>query len=176
MGYLRKQLSERIHKGAIDEICLTMDDDKCKAELWALLFDGDKRTSDNAAWVFSHFSVIQRVWLNDKQNELMDEIMRTESITKRRLMLSLIESQSFEEKNIRTDFLDFCLSQLSDPEIPSGIRALCIKMAHKQCRHYSELLKELQVQLEYLQPTELQPGLRHTRNSIMRKIAEELRA
>ena len=62
-----------------------------KEELFQLLFDEDKRTSDNAAWVMTHLPKSADAWLAERQNVLIEEAMRTESTTKRRLIMNLLE-------------------------------------------------------------------------------------
>ena len=71
-----------------------------KEELFQLLFDEDKRTSDNAAWVLTHLPKTADAWLAERQNTLIDEVMRTESTTKRRLIMNLLERTPFEAKQI----------------------------------------------------------------------------
>lgn len=61
-----------------------------KEELFQLLFDEDKRTSDNAAWVMTHLPKTADAWLTERQNILIDEAMRTQSTTKRRLIMNLL--------------------------------------------------------------------------------------
>ena len=46
-----------------------------KEELFQLLFDPDKRTSDNAAWVMSHLSKTEDDWIAEQQNLLIDEVI-----------------------------------------------------------------------------------------------------
>lgn len=167
---LREMLAERIHAEDIRIISRCMDSDDAKAELFALLTDPDKRTADNAAWVMSHFTKEQQMWLYDKQDLLIEEALRTDSITKRRIILSILEKQPFAPEAIRTDFLDFCFAQLADDEVPYGIRALCIKLAYKQSLPYPELLDELRLSLELIHPEALNPGLRCTRGKVLKAL------
>jgi hypothetical protein len=63
---LREQLSSRIGKTDIQQIC-----HQCQGpnnplieELYSLMFDSDKRVSDNAAWVMSHIDDAKRVFFS----------------------------------------------------------------------------------------------------------------
>ena len=82
-------------------------------ELFQLLFDSDKRTSDNAAWVLTHLPKTADPWLAERQDLLIDEAMRTSSTTKRRLIMNLLDRTPFESDHLRTDFLDFCFNNPS---------------------------------------------------------------
>ena len=80
MSALKAILSSRI--SGYDAKALAKAD--LKEELFQLLFDPDKRTSDNAAWVLTHLPKTADGWLTERQNILIDEAMRTTSTTKRR--------------------------------------------------------------------------------------------
>lgn len=123
MSKLKTLLSDRI--SGSDAKALANAD--FKETLFRLLFDPDKRTSDNAAWVMTHLPKTADAWLTECQNTLVDEAMRTESTTKRRLILNLLERTPFEQDHIRTDFLDFCFNLILSDE-PVGVRTLAIKL------------------------------------------------
>ncbi len=116
-----------------------------KEELFQLLFDPDKRTSDNAAWVMAHAST-----------------------TKRRLIMNLLERTSFDPDHIRTDFLDFCFNTILSDE-PIGVKSLAIKLAYAQSVHYPELLEEINATLRMMEPEELPAALKHLRGKMLAK-------
>lgn len=66
--------------------------------------------------------------------------------------------------------MDYCLSKITAVAQPYAIRALCIKLAYEQCRHYPELLAELQMALELLQTERLSPGLASAQRQVERKM------
>ena len=138
-----------------------------KEELFQLLFDEDKRTSDNAAWVLTHLPKTADVWLAERQNTLIDEAMRTESTTKRRLIMNLLERTPFEADHIRTDFLDFCFNAMFSDE-PIGIKSLAIKLTYAQSVHYPELLEEFNIALQMMEPEVLPAALKHLRGKMMK--------
>ena len=139
-----------------------------KEELFQLLFDEDKRTSDNAAWVMTHLPKTVDVWLTERQNILIEEAMRTESTTKRRLIMNLLDRTTFEPDNIRTDFLDFCFNIILSDE-PIGVKTLAIKLTYAQSVHYPELLEEFNTALQMMEPEVLPAAMKHIRGKMLKK-------
>lgn len=164
MSELKTILSGRISGG--DARALAVGD--FREELFQLLFDPDKRTSDNAAWVLTHLPKTADAWLAKRQNTLIDEAMRTESTTKKRLILNLLERTPFEADNIRTDFLDFCFNTMLSNE-PIGVKSLAIKLTYAQSKYYPELLEEFNTALQMMEPEVLPAALKHIRGKMLEK-------
>ncbi len=137
-------------------------------ELLQLLFDEDKRTSDNAAWVLTHLPKTADAWLAEHQNTFIDEAMRTTSTTKRRLIMNLLERTPFEVDSIRTDFLDFCFNAMLSNE-PIGVKSLAIKLTYAQSKFYPELLEEFNTALQMMEPEVLPAALKHIRGKMLKK-------
>lgn len=171
---LRHRLLGRMHESDIRELSYVIqcrEDHSLTEQLYRLMFDTDKRVSDNAAWLFTHLDTARRQWLYPKCDELMQEAMHTSSETKCRLLLTLLATQPFREENLRTDFLDFCMNQMISSSSPAGIRALCMKLSYLQCKLYPELLAELRSALEMLEEASpLSPALKVARRNILQKI------
>lgn len=168
---LRERISGRL--GLCDVRELARQASVCEVafgELFRLLSDSDKRTSDNAAWVLTHLPPSALPWLEKHRDSLIDETMRTASVTKRRLTMALLERQAVGKENVRTDFLDFCFERLLDPAESYGVRSLAAKLAFKQCAHYGELQTELRHTLELLNRETLKPGLLHTQKQLLKKL------
>ena len=163
MSELKTILSSRISGG--DARALAKVD--FKEELFQLLFDDDKRTSDNATWVMTHLPKTADAWLAERQNILIDEAMRTTSTTKRRLIMNLIERTPFEPDRIRTDFLDFCFNIILSDE-PIGVKTLAIKLSYAQSVHYPELLEEFNTALQMMEPEVLPAALKHIRGKMLK--------
>lgn len=166
MTDLETTLSGRIH---INDVCRLALSENPEA-LLSLLRSPEKHTADNAAWVLTHLPHEKMATLYQYQQELIDEAMMTTSTTKRRLIMTLLEKQPFSEDTIRTDFLDFCLAQIIDVEVPVGIRSLAVKLSYAQCRHYPELLSELKATLEMMGQGPLSPGARSIRKRVLREL------
>ena len=139
-----------------------------KEELLQLLFDEDKRTSDNAAWVLTHLPKTADAWLAEHQNALIDEAMCTTSTTKRRLIMNLLERTPFEVDSIRTDFLDFCFNAMLSNE-PIGVKSLAIKLTYAQSKFYPELIEEFNTALRMMEPEVLPAALKHLRGKMLKK-------
>ena len=164
MSALKSILSSRI--SGYDAKALAQAD--FKKELFRLLFDPDKRTSDNAAWVLTHLPKTADSWLTERQDILIDEAMRTASTTKRRLIMNLLDRTPFESDHLRTDFLDFCFNTILSDE-PIGVKSLAIKLTYAQSAHYPELLEEVNATLQLMEPDELPAALKHLRGKMLAK-------
>ena len=164
MSELKAILSERI--SGYDVRALAGAD--FKEELFQLLFDPDKRISDNAAWVLTHSPKTADAWLTERQNILIDEAMRTTSTTKRRLIMNLLDRTIFDPDHIRTDFLDFCFNTILS-DAPVGVKTLAIKLAYAQSAYYPELLEEVNATLQMMEPEELPAALKHLRGKMLAK-------
>ena len=155
----------------IYEICiLTHGNNRRKTELYQLTFDEDDRVSTNALWCLGHFDLANNEWLYAKHDELIDRVLVEKSMTKLRLMLSLLIRQPFEEASLRSDFIDFCIAKITACSYPYAIRALCIKLAYEQMKCYPELLAELKAALDMLEQEVLSPGLASAKRQVMKKI------
>ena len=164
MSELKAILSSRISGSDVKALA----EADFKKELFQLLFDPDKRISDNAAWVLTHLPKTADPWLTEHQNTLIDEAMGTASTTKRRLIMNLLERTSFDPDHIRTDFLDFCFNTILSDE-PIGVKSLAIKLAYAQSACYPELLEEINATLRMMEPEELPAALKHLRGKILAK-------
>lgn len=166
-------LSHRLSQSDIHELCaLTQGEhnDNLKEELYQLTLDADRRVATNALWVFTHFSAVDNEWLYAKHNQLIDRCLNEKDVTKLRLMLTLLLRQPFDEEDIRTDFIDYCLMRLTDPKSPYAVRAQCIKLAYEQMKYWPELLNELRQTLEMISCEPLSPGLRSAWRQVMKKL------
>lgn len=170
---MRQKLSHKLALSDILHISLLMqgkENDSRKEELYRLTFDKDERVAVNALWVFTHFDSINNEWLYTKHDDLIDRVLIEPTVTKRRLMLTLLLRQPFEEDSLRSDFIDFCVSKITACAQPYAIRALCIKLAYEQMKYYPELLAELKMSLDMLEQEALSPGLMSAKRQIMKKI------
>lgn len=167
----KSKLSQRISMDDILEITyLTQGNNIRKQELYDLLFDQEDQIAYQAAWVMNHYSLWENRWLYNKQNELIDEAMVCEHTGKRRLILSLLYRQPLANPP-RVDFLDFCLERMISKKEPSGVQALCVKLAYELCRPIPELIQELCVALEMMEG-ELSPAIQVTKKNILKAMTK----
>ncbi|WP_462359881.1 hypothetical protein [Paraprevotella clara] len=140
-----------------------------------IMTDGDSHMAENAAWVFTYADADVLPSLPAHYVDTwMERAMNTRSETLRRLLLTLI-SRSTLPHPFRTDFLDYCLVGMSSSRYPHSVRALCMKLAYKLCRTHPELLEELKLNLEIMEPDLLPPSLRSVRCRVMAGIAPQKR-
>lgn len=173
---LRNQLVGRIHTEDVRRIvdCMANDDYVVIVKaLYHLLSDADQRIAYNAAWVLScsDSKVIRH--LLRYQNHLIDLLIGTRDKSFARILFSILRRQTFEKSNLRTDFLDFCLSQIVNTNQAIAIRAHAIYVSYSLCKAYPELLNELFMTLQMLESETLSAGLRHARNTIMSAIKKK---
>ena len=169
---MKSLLSHRLSMDGINDICLLVQGEQnhsLKEQLYQLTLDNDRRVATNALWVFTHFSAVDNEWLYAKHDQLIDRCLNEKDATKLRLMLNLLLRQPYTEEDIRTDFIDFCLTRLADPKSPYAVRAQCIKLAYEQMRYWPELLNELRQTLEMISCEPLSPGLRSAWRQVIKK-------
>lgn len=168
---MRKKLNKKLCMDDIYEICiLCHGNSRKKAELYQLIFDEDERVATNALWVFTHFDMQNNEWLYAKHDDLIDRVLVEKNETKRRLILSLLLRQPFEEKSLRSDFIDFCITKITACSQPYAIRCYCMKLAYEQMKYYPELLTELKAAIDMLEQEPLSPGLISAKKQVMKKI------
>ena len=174
---MRNQLLNRLSINDIYSLCLQTQgkENNClKEELYQLTFDENERVAFNALWALSHFDEANNPWLFQKHDDLIDRILLEKSMTKLRLMLSLLIRQPFEEATLRSDFIDYCIAKITACSYPYAIRAYCMKLAYEQMKYYPELLEELRMALDMLDQEGLSPGLQSAKKQIMKKIKRSL--
>lgn len=168
---MRKKLNKKLCMDDIYEICiLCHGNSRKKAELYQLIFDEDERVATNALWVFTHFDMQNNEWLYAKHDDLIDRVLVEKNETKRRLMLSLLLRQPFEEESLRSDFIDFCIAKITACSQPYAIRCYCMKLVYEQMKYYPELLTELKAAIDMLEQEPLSPGLTSAKKQVMKKI------
>ena len=174
---MRNQLLNRLSINDIYSLCLQTQgkENNClKEELYQLTFDENERVAFNALWALSHFDEANNPWLFQKHDDLIDRVLLEKSMTKLRLMLSLLIRQPFEEATLRSDFIDYCIAKITACSYPYAIRAYCMKLAYEQMKYYPELLTELKAALDILEQEVLSPGLLSAKRQIMKKIKRSL--
>ena len=168
---MRKKLNKKLCMDDIYEICILTHGNNCKkAHLYQLIFDEDERVATNALWVFTHFDLQNNEWLYSKHDDLIDRVLVEKNETKRRLILSLLLRQPFEEESLRSDFIDFCITKITACSQPYAIRCYCMKLAYEQMKYYPELLTELKAAIDMLEQEPLSPGLISAKKQVMKKI------
>lgn len=165
------RLSERIGMDDVNEILLLAEnDDRHKQELYNLVIGDDEVIGYHAAWIFTHFSSKGNEWLYDKQDELIDELIKCKHGGKRRVLLNLLFKQPLADPP-RVDFLDFCLERMMSCQELPGVKSLCMKLAYELCRSIPELMQEFKTTLEIME-TDTLPSMRTVRRNILKAMVK----
>lgn len=142
-----------------------------REELLRLAFEEERRVSVNALWVMTHLPDSEKYWLQSHQNDFADKLLIETDTSKRRLLLQLLKTQEYDPGTLRSDLLDFCLSKINAECEPYAVRCFSLYVAFRMCRHYPELISELEQYLDLLSTQQLSPGLR----SALRQTRAKLR-
>ena len=122
-------------------------------------FSADTRTATNALWAFTHFDDDHIALLADIRPQLIHLAMTAKLPALRRLPLNIILRLPQVDDETDVEFINFCIARITSATEPYAIRALCMKLAFKLCRHYPDLLNELNLTLDSLDSEPPSPGL-----------------
>lgn len=146
-----------------------------REKLWAWARSEERRRSVNALWAMTHLPNGESEWLGSLRDEMIDLLLAETDTAKKRMLLQLLRNQEYSPESLRTDFLDYCMSKINSECEPYAVRCFSIYSAFKMCRHYPELLAELDAHLEMMRFQTLSPGLksalRQTKARISRLVA-----
>lgn len=127
-------------------------------DLLPLIEDEDAHVARNAAWIMTHKTDSELALL--PQDRLIGIALSDSRTAVCRMVLNVIERQPMDAEALRSDFLDFCLSRMSDLDTPPGIQSLCMKLAYRMCQFYPELEHEFQETLNIMELDFYSPGVR----------------
>ena len=131
------------------------------------MHNADYQVARNALWCLTKASREEIMQCQPLLHQLIDLAMSTANSSARRLSLNVVERLDMPVDDVRSDFLDFCFSHFTDVAEYPGIQSLCLKLAHRMCRFYPELMGELKRTLEAMHATEYSPALRSVRSRIL---------
>ena len=145
-------------------------DKTCRDGFFSTMLGGEGKEAINTAWALTHLPKEDNVHIDEHRDDLVVLAISTPEVPLRRLSLVLLERLEWGVDEVRTDLLDFCLEHMMLPCEPYGVKALCMKLAWQQCRHYPELCAELKQCLLLMEPSELGTGVKHTRGKILKML------
>lgn len=147
----KEKLTQRIHKEDIKEILALIENNEKEREyLFSFLFSENESIGYQVAWIFTHCSTTTNLWLYQKQDELIDEVLICKHAGKRRVILSLLYKLLFQNPP-RVDFLNFCMNNIMDNQEPTAIISFCMKIAYELCLPIPELMNEYSLLLKTMQ-------------------------
>ena len=130
-------------------------------------FSEDYRVARSALWGLTKASKEELSQLQVILNDYINQAMKTENSSVRRLSLNVIERLKMDEDDLRTDFLDFCFEHMMDIEEYPGIQSVCMKLAFRMCKFYPELMDELKRTLEAMEIDYYKPAVKCVRSRIL---------
>jgi hypothetical protein len=130
-------------------------------------FSQDYLVTRSALWGLTKASKDELSQLQVILNEFIEQAMKTDNSSVRRLSLNIVERLEMSEDDLRTDFLDFCFEHMMDVEEYPGIQSVCMKLAFRMCSFYSELMDELKRTLEAMEIDYYKPAVKCVRNRIL---------
>ncbi|MGM9855203.1 MAG: hypothetical protein ACI31B_05685 [Muribaculaceae bacterium] len=131
------------------------------------MHNADYQVARNALWCLTKASHEEIRQCQPLLHQLIDLAMTTANSSVRRLSLNVVERLDMPEDDVRSDFLDFCFAHFADVAEYPGIQSLCLKLAHRMCHFYPELMGELKRTLEAMEISEYSPALRSVRSRIL---------
>ena len=131
------------------------------------MHNADYQVARNALWCLTKASHEEIRQCQPLLHQLIDLAMTTANSSVRRLSLNVVERLDMPQDDVRSDFLDFCFAHFADVAEYPGIQSLCLKLAHRMCRFYPELMGELKRTLEAMEISEYSPALRSVRSRIL---------
>lgn len=165
-------LSGRINVAQVRELAIWSSGNPDRLTRLRKLTDStDSRISLNALWVIAHLPDSDTGWLMSWRDDMIGSLLMETNTGKKRLLLQILRDLNYDADNIRSDFLDFCMSKINSECEPYAIRCYCIYIAFKMCSHYTELLAELDEHLDMMSYQPLSPGL----NSALRQTKEKIK-
>lgn len=168
---IEELLSKRIYMPEIENVVSWASGSRESiAMLWTLSRSKDRMTSVNAIWAMTHLPASDAECLMSLRNEMIDMLLAETDTGKKRMLLQLLRDQEYDADDIRTDFLDYCMSKINSECEPYAIRCFSIYVAYKMCRHFPELLAELEEHLDMMQYQPLSPGLKSALQQTKSKI------
>ncbi len=131
------------------------------------MYDDDPIVVRNALSALAKATDEELSQLNPIKDELIDMAIRCNNSSIRRALLGIILRLDMNEEDVRTDFLDHCLSKMADPDEVPSVQSLCMKLAYKMCKFYPDLMEELKRTLEAMEISYYTPAVKNVRSKIL---------
>lgn len=112
-------------------------------------------------WVMTHLPETDKEWVMSLRDAMIDMLLTETDVAKKRLLLQILREQEYGIADIRTDLLDYCLSKINSECEPYAVRCFSLYLAFKMCRHYPELIAELEERLDMMALQPLSSGLNY---------------
>lgn len=131
------------------------------------MYNADYQVVRNMLWALTKASDSEHRQLQPLLHPLIDLSMQTGNSSVRRLALNNILRLEMAEADLRTDFLNFCLTHMAAPDEYPGIQSLCMKLAYRMSGFYPELMDELKRTVAMMDMSYYKPAVRSVRNRLL---------
>ncbi len=167
---LRTSLSGHISKHWVKEIAKQVDTrPHCFDELYRLLYEEERKVSWRAAWVCANLCEEYPDRFMDKREELMQLAITSSNPGLIREILSILHLLPVSQP-VSVAFLNWCLDRITVPGHPIAIQVLSIKLLYAIACVEKELLPEIILCLESIDPEYASPAIRSVLRNIFKKI------
>ena len=137
--------------------------------VYRLIYAPDTTVSWRAAWACEKLCAEFPEWFLDKRDELMEFSLGHPYEGTQRLILSILNKLPVT-KPISIPFLNACFEGMFSPEEPAAIQTLYMKLSYRLCKEEPELLPELQMLLESINPEYYSTAVRTARKNMLLRI------
>lgn len=169
MGIIREDIKGNYSKDLVTNLCARVaETGDFLGFVREYLNDDDPIIERNALSALSRATDEELSQLNPIKDELIDRALQCNNSSIQRALLNIILRLDMKEEDVRTDFLDHCLKQMTDPDEVPSVQSICMKLAYKMCRFYPELMDELKRTLEAMEISYYTPAVKSVRNKILK--------
>ena len=131
------------------------------------MYDAEAIVVRSALSALSKATDAQIAQLMPIKDELIDMAIQCSNSSIRRALLGLILRLNLKREDVRTDFLDHCLSHMMAPDEVPSVQSLCMKLAYQMCKFYPELMEELKRTLQTMEISYYTPAVKSVRRKIL---------
>ncbi|MGL4852307.1 MAG: hypothetical protein ACRC3Z_06655 [Phocaeicola sp.] len=170
MEVVASLFSKTMNKVAIEAIAKqVVNEPRLFDSLYALTLHPQTEVAWRALWTCQWVCEQNSSLLLEKQSELIERVLATNDQTQKRLFLRILWMLPVPHP-LPVHLLDYCLEGMSDPKTAVAAQALCMKVAYKLCLEEPELLEELRLCLEAMEPAYYTGAVIATRKELLKKI------
>ena len=167
---IRKQLSmPRSCKGIDSIVDYVSNHPQDFIPLLQLTQDNEPKIAWRATWVCVKLCKKEPRWFIPYYKQLIEDLSVSTHDGIKRSLLSILYQLPVTGEFPVTLF-NYCINRMLSPEESIAVQAHCMKLAYKLCLQERELLCELKVYLENVEPEYYSTGVQCTRRNILRKI------
>lgn len=168
MGISRSDIKGNYSEELITKICsMVAETGDFLAFVKDYMYDDDPMVVRNALSALSKATDEELSQLNPIEDALIEMAISCRNSSIRRALLGIILRLDMKKDDLRTDFLDHCLSKMADMDEVPSVQSLCMKLAYKMCKFYPELQEELHRTLEAMEITYYTPAVKSVRSKIL---------